>query len=920
MDFLPVIVTVIIGIFVAVSSVSKKKPVGNSIQTAPSAEIQGPPVRYSGGKGMRIFWALILAGVAAIPQAIAGAVLYGAKSGAVAFIVLLAGASVIALQILVNLIIFLARRSNYKKSDLGTIFEGLFRERAEREKFGSTGRKLGALIALCYFSLIFTVIAFICVFVGGFGASPHAGIRVATVAASVLAQTCVLYPLLPSKRLPSQYPGSELMPSQYPVLYGAAHSAAEKIGLKKRFMMYLSPDANVSIALAGKRLEIRVGKDILRALNEAELRAVMLHEFAHFLHGDLKAGGHIAWLEAFAQKKTLFRIFASAQFNAVANAAARFKLICSKDGEEKADREVLKSGAAQSFIDATAKLTMLEYYIGAPNERNIFEEEAPPKNFSVMFFKEFLHSYYKNGERWRAMCKTELPARFGTHPACSERMKNLGVAEFSIDFNRADAFSGDSGEAMQAYRLADELHGYAGTDWAEVRKQAYLEPLERTRRYETGETDKNLKEVVEAYEALCRYDEALEILDKILAETPRDSFALFKKGIILCGRHCDQGLDCLQGAAEESLHYMQNAVMLMSLYVIRHGLSERREALRAWSDKKQAEAYAFSKNMAFRKLRDLKEHSLPRETIASITEMLKAESIQSCRLVRYVTPEKTVHFMLAEPKTPWGAEGYHEKMQRIFDGLAAFGGTFFLSDARSDRKLYKKAAKIKGSELFRCEESIYNARLKRDGSADRRKYRFDKGLWFFTATLVSLFGGLAMIITGFVMTATRKDFPVGPSGIPAAMIIAGIVVFVGSIVMAIAARVAEARDKEQFRNKTFRRPQFVFTGELDEGTQDRLKARFSQTWQFAEHKGKMVFLFIWQSVPENNPVTVNLSIEVWATDGKITVEGYVKVFNRNGAYYETGLYGIDRYFVKRTLRACVGIALDILAAPPNMRV
>ncbi|MEO0652558.1 MAG: M48 family metallopeptidase [Planctomycetota bacterium] len=91
-------------------------------------------------------------------------------------------------------------------------------------------------------------------------------------------------------------PGPELDPAQHPELFRLIDSVAQDAGRARPDAVYLIGDVNAWVAERGGWMGLgshqvmAIGEPLLQVLNRAELRAVLAHEFGHFVGGDTKLG------------------------------------------------------------------------------------------------------------------------------------------------------------------------------------------------------------------------------------------------------------------------------------------------------------------------------------------------------------------------------------------------------------------------------------------------------------------------------------------------------------------------------------------------------------------------------------------------------------------------------------------------------
>lgn len=91
-------------------------------------------------------------------------------------------------------------------------------------------------------------------------------------------------------------PGPRLAPEAHPALFALIDDVARRTGQEKPAEVYLAGDVNAFVTESGGtmgfggRRVMGIGLPLLEALTVAELRAVIAHEFGHFVGGDTRLG------------------------------------------------------------------------------------------------------------------------------------------------------------------------------------------------------------------------------------------------------------------------------------------------------------------------------------------------------------------------------------------------------------------------------------------------------------------------------------------------------------------------------------------------------------------------------------------------------------------------------------------------------
>ncbi|MCL2847341.1 MAG: M48 family metalloprotease [Firmicutes bacterium] len=825
---------------------------------------------------------------------------------------------------IVNLAVYLRRSSKAKKAKLIAMWQKLLKDRSELNDPQKISHSVKSHKQLCVFLMsIFLVTIILGLIASIFLIFINAWFIIVGVFFPILL-SCFIIRALPKKRISTLRNPTYLSIIQYPTIHNAVTTASKMMGVYKDYELHLGSGANVvSITEHNKGYLILIGKDALRMLNETELTAVMLHEFAHAMHGELKFGNRITKLVEFCQGKTLMRLFMGQVFSMLNYVVEEFALVRSKMLEEDADRVLLEKGLQQELINALAKLTLFDLGADALPLKNLFEDEASPKNIPEFTFNRFLELYNKNKDIWHHMCKTELPHRFSTHPTCSERMKNLGVGEFTVDFSLND--NAYSKEVQIAFKIAHNLLSSSDEDWIAQRKDGYLTHLEVIERFENQEGNIDLYAVCESYFALCNYEKALEIAEQILKENPKNAFALHKKGVLLCEKYDDNGLEYLQESADVHIQYLPSVIEIMGKYVTYGALEQKRLELRVWGDSKLEEMYSFYKHMALSEYKDLVKHDLSRSTTDRISEILKKEGVLSCYIFKDKKTATSAYFVLIEPSVKSGMDHHDKLMQRLFNALSILNETFYVFDFRQENKLHKKSRAMAEAKIYVDEHSIINVPVDKKGFATRKKRNANKiMLYYAIACLISILPMLFILVITLLavfINFDNIDYNIGILIVPASI--------PPLIVVLVFVKTALSKDKKLYTSGKFKRTTFefsvlyaeeylkLFIGYF-ENTAFRSIPRPLSNEPLEGGVEQLAYSMQWPS-NKNEKYKAYLCFNIKLKDNTFTVESFIMVTDSR-VTFEMGLYGFYFSHTKKVMRNWTRAVLNFLNAPVTINV
>ncbi|HEX8119738.1 MAG TPA: M48 family metallopeptidase [Solirubrobacteraceae bacterium] len=112
--------------------------------------------------------------------------------------------------------------------------------------------------------------------------------------AMVIAGISILVSIVP-RRDKFVAPGPRLSAEQQPELFAAVEGVAKEVGHPMPEEVYLAPDVNAAVTEVGpllwrKRRVLILGLPLLELLTVEQLRAVIAHEFGHYVGGDTRVG------------------------------------------------------------------------------------------------------------------------------------------------------------------------------------------------------------------------------------------------------------------------------------------------------------------------------------------------------------------------------------------------------------------------------------------------------------------------------------------------------------------------------------------------------------------------------------------------------------------------------------------------------
>lgn len=85
-------------------------------------------------------------------------------------------------------------------------------------------------------------------------------------------------------------PGPQLNPAGQPRLFAELQGVANAVGEAMPTHVYVTPEMNAGVLQRGRRRVMVLGLPLMQVMTVAQLRAVLAHEFGHYLGGDTRLG------------------------------------------------------------------------------------------------------------------------------------------------------------------------------------------------------------------------------------------------------------------------------------------------------------------------------------------------------------------------------------------------------------------------------------------------------------------------------------------------------------------------------------------------------------------------------------------------------------------------------------------------------
>ena len=245
-------------------------------------------------------------------------------------------------------------------------------------------------------------------------------------------------------------PGPAITQSDQPELVDQVKAVSDKLGEPLPDGMYIAHDVNAAVTeerrlFGDTRRSLIMGLPLLDVLSPAELRAVIAHEYGHYVGGDTKVGRWI-WRTRAAIGRTLEdlhdedswgRRIVQLPFEAYGKVFMRITAAVSRRQEFAADRVAAEVAGTEAQADALRRI-----HVAAPAYDSYFNTEVIPllqagrRPPLASGFSRFMtaEEVQEAGRRYAESLREEKTDAYDSHPSLRERLAALGF----------DAIEGDA--------------------------------------------------------------------------------------------------------------------------------------------------------------------------------------------------------------------------------------------------------------------------------------------------------------------------------------------------------------------------------------------------------------------------------------------------------------------------------------------
>ena len=441
------------------------------------------------------------------------------------------------------------------------------------------------------------------------------------------------------------FPKIEHKNKKYEYLEKIVNKCKSYFNIEEEVKLIFEPNFDINIKYFNDEIYLTIGIYILSILSDIELENALIHEMAHVKNGDVKISNDILkkmYIPSF-HKMLLFEDF---KLN---EEIEMFMLFIRLDKEKNADRAILEYGDKQIYINALAKSVVNIFQDDFRNNINIYKKEELPKDIVGYYLNAKIKNYLENKEMYDYFLNNALERKYDTHPSFKERMKDLNVDHFDINFenNQSEELKKEIEEIKKQINQNENLN-YV-TVWTDEHNyyltlvKTYEELINKD--FDTLELSDKLKF---SYSVLNvkGLKEALVYYSKIL-EKEKNENALYFKCIIEYGLNMEECLKDIDECLKLNISYYEILNNIKGMYINNNGRTDLIEDYRTESSDKLEELETINLYQEKHKINTYEKHDLDSETINKIKEKVKEfDQIQSAYVIKQKLNENSCHYIL----------------------------------------------------------------------------------------------------------------------------------------------------------------------------------------------------------------------------------------------------------------------------------
>lgn len=423
---------------------------------------------------------------------------------------------------------------------------------------------------------------------------------------------------------------------EFPYLYKIAHKAMHALGITGDIRIMILPDWNAGIAKMNEFCSLQLGAEMLHMLTEDEIYHVLLHEFGHLADPYSREYLTPAILTRLQQNRlesdmaALTLLLTRGPFYYYSYESDLYDITTSKTMERRADMKACTVGNSSVYASALVKMALREFFDFESNDylkEPYYEPERPRENVTTLMTTTFSKALVERKDNWLALLEKQLPPLMDSHPSFNERYASIGRPEYKLVFpfeitNSNEPTDSDKNTTSEKTAKSTKNKLYENTDFSDKnsvrtnktiqneylsywndcqkavkhadklifdqlsenykaeREEHYLTPLrdfEQWQKEGSNIHDTNIADIIKALDALCRYEEAESLCDRIIAESQNvymTAFPLLYKGNRMLHRYDKNGIDLIYRSINLNSNLISTGLDMIGSYCQQMGLEK----------------------------------------------------------------------------------------------------------------------------------------------------------------------------------------------------------------------------------------------------------------------------------------------------------------------------------------------------------
>ncbi|MDK2563683.1 M48 family metalloprotease [Romboutsia sedimentorum] len=412
-----------------------------------------------------------------------------------------------------------------------------------------------------------------------------------------------LFMVLKMMYIKPEYPNEvTINRQQYPTLFKIIDSAIELTNSPQLDEIFIVEGSNAGIAFIpdgfgfnGKHV-LLIGIEILKILNEQELKSVIIHELAHIYNNDTNTTNKISrcltrWstiIDKVKEKDSIIYDILLLPFAKIyIEKLETYKNAIAQPKEIAADKEAALYTSVEVYAKASAKLEIIDLFKTNPYCKvELRVQEEPPKNYLNIMFDDFNNEIIERKSQWLNQIKKPISSIYDTHPSFSERMNALGIDDFNYEIEFENQNENYKNEIDNLIDIKNKQWYESWCDeWDEFTKEYKLQ-LEIIQNYkEIDDIEKNI-EYGFALEETREYDKAMEVYKNILSKDENCAIAMYRIGQSLLIKNDNNGIELIKKAADLDSDFIISAMNTIIEYSMDNGMKDKVDEVYEWFSQK----------------------------------------------------------------------------------------------------------------------------------------------------------------------------------------------------------------------------------------------------------------------------------------------------------------------------------------------